>query len=328
MADFFTNLRTLGLYDTAKHFRTINTYDLNGNTIQFYSLDDPQKAHGPRRDILWLNEADDLTYSDYHQLSMRTRLKLIIDCNPKAPPDHWVNTEVRALPSDKVTVIHSTYLDNPFMPDEQREALERLKDTDPSLWSVYGLGLYAEIRGKIYSNRIEGGEMPEGQCVYGIDFGHTNPTAVVRILLKGNDLYWQEVVYETHLTNSDLIERLKAEGVARGSKLYCDAAEPDRIVELRRAGFDAIPAKKDVQAGIDFCQRYRIIHIGANVTKEIASYKWKENRQGDPLDEPVKYNDHAMDAGRYGTFTHYFSPPAKTQYKSVTQRETFKDGAW
>lgn len=331
MKDFFDNLHQMQPYDTetldcaelyelGDHVKTLNTYMLNGNTVQFGSLDDPQKAHGPRRDILWLNEANDLTYSDYHQLAMRTRLKVIIDFNPKEPPEHWITTEVLSLPPDKVTVIDSTYLDNPFMPDGQREMLERLKDTDPALWSVYGLGKYVQIRGKIYTNREQVSVIPPGG-VYGIDFGHTNPTAVIRCLLQDNTLFWDEILYETHMTNADLISRLKAQGIPQGSILYCDAAEPDRIEELRRAGFDARMAKKDVKTGIDFCQRFPIRYSGANIGKEIASYKWKENRYEEPLDEPLKYNDHAMDAARYGTFSHYFVPNEGPKYESLARRE-------
>jgi phage terminase large subunit len=260
---------------------------------------------------------------------MRTRERIVIDYNPSEPPEHWINKHVRSLPKGKVTVIHSTYLDNPFLPDEQVEAIERLKDQDPAMWAVYGLGQWAQLRGKIYTNRGEAQDMPQGKHVYGIDFGHTNPTAVVRVLLSGEDLYWQEVVYETHLTNTDLIQRLKAEDVPRGAILYCDAAEPDRIEELRRAGFAARPAKKDVKTGIDFCKRYRIVTVNSpNIQSEIAGYKWRENKQGDVLDEPVKYNDHAMDAGRYATFTHYFTPPAKTGYESVGSRPEYDNGAW
>ena len=329
MRDFFKVLVDAGLYDEEAHSKGTNTYTMNGNIVEFLSVDDPQKKRGPGRDVLWCNEANELTYDDWLQLEMRTRERIIIDYNPSEPPEHWLNQHVRSLPPEKVTIIHSTYLDNPFLPDEQREAIERLREQDPAMWSVYGLGEWAQLRGKIYTNRISGESMPPGKCIYGVDFGHTNPSAVVKVSLQGNDLYWQEVVYETHLTNTDLIERIKSEGVEHGAMLYCDAAEPDRIEELRRAGFNARAAKKDIKTGIDFCQRYRIVHIGPNISKEIGAYKWAENRQGDVLDSPVKYNDHAMDAARYATFSHYFTPSQGIKYKSISQREAgFKEGGW
>lgn len=328
MRDFLDVLTRAGLYDEAAHSKGNNTYTLNGNLVEFMSVDDPQKKRGSARDVLWGNEVNELEYDDYLQLVMRTRERIILDYNPSEPPEHWINTHVLTLPPEKLTVIHSTYVDNAFLPDEQREEIERLRELDPALWSVFGLGKWAQLRGRIYTNREPVTVIPMGG-VYGIDFGHTAPTAVVRCLLEGGTLYWEEVVYETHMTNSDLIERLKAEGLPRGAVLYCDAAEPDRIEELKRAGFSARPAKKDVKTGVDFCRRWPIRYVGANIGKEIASYKWAENRQGDVLDEPIKYNDHAMDAARYGTFTHYFTPAAKTEYKSVVKREAkFKEGAW
>ena len=329
MRDFIAVLTDAGLYDESNHSKGTNTYELNGNIVEFLSVDDPQKKRGPGRDLLWCNEANELTYDDWLQLEMRTRERIILDYNPSEPPEHWINLHVRSLPEDKCTVIHSTYLDNPFLPDEQVEAIERLKTQDPAMWAVYGLGKWAQLRGKIYTNRDATTEFPAGKVVYGIDFGMTSPTAVVRVLKQGDELYWQEIVYETNMTNSDLIARLKAEGLTRGTILYCDAAEPDRIEELKRAGFDARSAKKDVLAGIDFCRSHRIVLVNSpNAAKEIASYKWKENRQGDVLDEPLKYNDHAMDAGRYATFSHYFVPPQKPGYKSIAKRTRFRDGAW
>jgi len=337
MRDFYKILNNAGgefgdypsLYSEASHSKGLNTYETNGNTIEFMSVDDPQKKRGSGRNRLWINEANELTEDDARQLFMRTTGQIYLDFNPSESPEHWIHQNILSLPPDKVTVIHSTYLDNPFLPQEQIDEIERLKDQDPVAWSVFGLGKWAQLRGKIYTRWSKGETFPRGEAVHGVDFGHTVPTSVVKIRLEDNTLYWQEIVYETNLTNTDLIQRLKAEGVPRGAILYCDASEPDRIEELRRAGYDARPAKKDVMTGIDFCRRYQIVLVNSpNIVKEISGYKMKQNAQGDVLDEPLKYNDHAMDAGRYGTFTHYFSPPSKTQYKSVTQRETFKDGAW
>jgi len=329
--DFFDILKLYEIYDDSAFNRGTNSYEWYGNTIEFMSVDDPQKKRGSARDYLWINEANELDEDDARQLMLRTRSTTVMDYNPSGGERHWIRRNILTRGTDKVTVVHSTYLDNlRFLTQEIIDEIEYLKNADPVAWSVFGLGIWATLKGKIYTNWVESfAPFPAGQAVYGIDFGHAVPTAVVKILADGNDLYWQEIVYETNLTNSDLIVRLKAEGVPKGAKLYCDAAEPDRIEELRRAGFDAIAAKKDVDAGIDFCRRYRIVLVSSpHLADEIAEYKMKQTKDGETLDEPLKYNDHAMDAGRYGTFTHYFSPPAKTQYKSVTQRETFKDGAW
>jgi phage terminase large subunit len=336
MRDFFKILHNAdeefgvypSIYDESAHSKGLNTYEINTNTVEFMSVDDPQKKRGSGRKILWVNEANELTEDDARQLFMRTKGQIYIDYNPSESPEHWIHQNILSLPPSEVTVIHSTYLDNPFLPLDQVREIERLKDQDPVAWSVFGLGKWAQLRGKIYTNWSRGETMPEGG-VYGIDFGHTVPTAVVKVNLQDGTLYWSEEVYETNMTNTDLIQRLKAQGVPQGSILYCDAAEPDRIEELRRAGFQARAAKKDVMTGIDFCRRYPIVAIGPNICKELGSYKMKQNAQGDTLDEPLKYNDHAMDAARYATFSHYFVPPVKSSYKTVVSREAkFEGGAW
>lgn len=330
MRDFFDVLGKLGLYDENQHAKMTNSYLLNGTTIEFMSVDDPQKKRGSGRDVLWINEANELTEDDARQLALRTRKKIILDYNPSGGERHWIRRNVLTLPPEELTVIRSTYLDNPFLPPEQVKEIERLKEQDPVAWSVFGLGEWAQLKGLIYQNWKSVNEWPGGQSVYGLDFGFTNPMALVEVTLRDEGLYWREVVYETNLHEADLIERMKSEGVKRGATIYCDSAEPDRIQGLKRAGYNAVPARKDVMAGIDFCRKHRIHAVDSgNLEEEISGYKMRQDRDGTVLEEPVKRNDHLMDAARYATYTHYWQPPSKTEYKTVSKREAkFGKGGW
>lgn len=150
--------------------------------------------------------------------------------------------------------------------------------------------------------------MPESfdEIIYGIDFGYNNPTACLKIEIKDQEVWIVDEIYKTHLTNADLIEELKSFVNEKSAYMYCDSAEPNRIEEISRAGFNAMPADKSVKDGIDFVKRQKL-HIYkncVNTIKEIKNYKWKEDKNGNVLDEPVKFLDHSMDAMRYAIYTH------------------------
>lgn len=304
MRDFFDILTQLDLYNPQYHNKSDNTYKLSGNLFEFMSLDQPQKKRGAKRDYLWMNEANEDTYEDFVQLSMRTTEKIFMDYNP-SEIDHWIYDKV--IPRDDCTLIKSTYRDNPFIPKAMKDEIERLKSTDKTYWTIYGLGERAVPSSVIYPSFVKVKEMPKGEPVYGIDFGYNNPSAIVQVVFDGDDIYLREELYETHLTNSQLIDRIK-EIVPENTSpfIYADSAEPDRIEEIYRAGFNAHKAQKDVQDGIDFVKRYKI-HVqesSVNLLKEIRNYKWKEDKNGHVLEEPVKFKDHLMDAMRYAIYTY------------------------
>ncbi|KKK97226.1 hypothetical protein LCGC14_2654880, partial [marine sediment metagenome] len=161
----------------------------------------------------------------------------------------------------------------------------------------------------IYSNWIEV-ESFRGNVVYGLDFGFNNPTSLMKIGLYDGELYAENKIHKSGMTNSDLISAMEALDI--NDTIYCDSAEPQRIEELRRAGYDAKPANKEVRPGLDFVKRHKINIVDSPSTvKEIKTYKWREDKNGNVLDEPVKYNDHDMDAIRYGAYTKWFVPEAK-----------------
>lgn len=302
--DFLEVLETAGVYSDKLFNKTDNIYHYpNGSYVEFFGVDEPGKVRGPGRDILIVNEANLIPFSIYKQLALRTKEMIFIDFNPVEEMS-WVYDVVDA---EGNIMIHSTYLDNPFLSREQREEIESLKLADENLWKVFGLGLRGASSEIIYTHWKIVDEIPEGaEMVMGQDFGYNVPSALLNIGFYEGAVYWDEEIYESKLTTGDLIERYKSLNINRRRELYCDNAEPKTIEEIRRAGYNARPADKDVTEGIRKTKSMPlyITRRSVNVLKEIRSYKWKTDRDGKVLDEPVKFMDHAMDAGRYGTFTH------------------------
>ena len=314
-APSYLNPHGLDIYDVNLHKRTSpEEYRLNGNLVEFMGIDNADKKRGTSRDYLFVNEANDLIWDDFNQLAMRTRGRIVIDYNP-SEEYHWIYD--RVLTRDDCKFVHSTYKDNKFLSQATIDEIEGLEAIDPAAWKVFGLGERSQIRGKIYSNWQSAGEFKTDRpAVYGLDFGYNNPSALIKCGMHDKELYLEEELFLSGLTNSDLISRMKTLNIK--GRIYCDNAEPARIEELRRAGFDAHPANKSVKDGIDFIQRHKINVINSpNIEKEIKNYKWREDKAGNVFDEPVKYNDHAMDAIRYGAFTAWYIPPAQMQRQEL-----------
>ena len=196
------------------------------------------------------------------------------------------------------------------MSEETVKEIEKLKEVDTNLWNVFGLGLRGSSTASIYPNWDYIDSLPrKGSIVYGLDFGFNNPTALVECELYEGAIYSNELLYQSGLTNTDLIAKLKTLISNKNAYLYADSAEPDRIQEIKRAGFNVHPAFKDVKDGIDIIKRHRlfITKNSLNLIKETKSYKWKQNTQGNALEEPVKYLDHLKDAERYAVASYYKS---------------------
>jgi len=229
MRDFFEILNAHDLYNQENHNKTNNEYILNGNVFEFIGLDQPQKKRGTKRDVLWINEGNELEYEDFFQLDIRTTGKTLIDYNP-SDEYHWIYDKI--IPQKTAKFIKSTYLDNPFLLDRIVRNIEKLKDEDETLWKVYGLGEKAASKDLIYTNWDIVHSFPDGlkQLRYGVDFGFNHPSVVLLVGVKGNDVYIDEVIYETRLTNGALIDRMAEEGVSKRITMRADCAEPDRIM--------------------------------------------------------------------------------------------------
>ena len=302
MRDFFEILINHNLYNPASHRKSVNEYDLNGNTFEFFSLDDDQKIRGRKRDVVFINEANEMRKPIFTQLAMRTTEKIILDFNP-SDEYHFIYDDI--ITRDDCDFYKSTFKDNPFIPDEVRKEILRLKDTDPVAWQVYGLGERAASNATIFTNwQTFNDEQTVDDWCYGVDFGFNNPTSLVKVSINDGIIYVEELLYERGLTNSDLIRKFKEMNLPRNKIIFCDSAEPQRIKELYNAGLNVKPALKDVKKGIDSVKSFplRISASSSNLIKEIKFYKWKEDKDGNVLEEPVKFNDHAVDAMRYAIY--------------------------
>ena len=303
MRDFLDILKQLDLYNSEKHNKTENTYLLNNTLIEFFSIDDAQKRRGTKRDILFVNEVNELSWEDFFQLNIRTTQQVFMDFNPSET--FWYNDQIQNR--DDVTIIHSTYKDNPYLNEEQVNEIERLQFTDKQYYQIYALGEFAGHVDLIYTY-IPVDDIPTFGAklvALGLDWGYSNdPTALLEVWIWNDALYFNELLYERSLTNQDIINKLNELGVDRYVEIIADSAEPKSIEEIRRAGFNIKPATKgpdSVLNGIDILKRHRI-HVtkqSTNIIKEINGYKWVTDKDGNKLNKPIDMFNHALDAARY-----------------------------
>jgi phage terminase large subunit len=307
LRDFIEILLKMGIYSEANHNKTEQTYNLNGNLVEFVSVDQPHKIRGRKRQYLFMNECTEMSYEAWVQLTMRTEGKIVVDYNP-SDEYHWIFDKV--IPREDADFHITTYKDNPFIPKDVVDEIERLKDADENYWLIYGLGQKGNMNDTIYTHQQYCNELPEGETVYGLDFGYNNPSAMVKVVFKDGAVYAKEMLYENKLTTNDLVERIKAMNISPYDEIFCDAAEPKTIEELCRCGLNAKSADKDVREGIRKVKSMPlfITNDSENLIKELKNYKWKTDKNNKKLDEPVKFNDHLVDALRYSVFTKLKAP--------------------
>ena len=311
MRDFFEILRNNDLYNEAYHNRSSHEYYLNGNLVEFISLDQPQKIRGRKRNLLYINEANELTYEDWQQLIMRTEDRAILDYNP-SDAFHWIYDKV--VPRDDCDFFQTTYLDNPFLDSSIRQEIERLRDTDNDYWRIYGLGERGMSRATIF--QYGQAEIPTDATLlcHGMDFGYTNdPTALVAVYKSGDNLYVDELIYRTGMTNPDISNVLASLGLDRRAEIFADSAEPKSIEELHRMGWNVKPTQKgadSVIVGIDVLKRHKLFVTprSSNLIKELQNYKWVEDKNGNLLNKPIDAFNHAIDALRYATYNKLSRP--------------------
>jgi phage terminase large subunit len=308
MRDFFEILLKEQVYEEQWHNKTENTYQLFGNLVEFISLDQPQKVRGRKRNILFINEANEITFDAWVQLLIRTTDKVILDYNP-SDEYHWIYDKV--LSREDCEFYQSSYKDNPFLEQSLVDEIEELQDVDENLWRVFGLGERGTSKANIYTHWQVCESLPAlDRYCYGLDFGYGHPTALVQCRYYNNANYWHEVIYGSGITTNDLIAKMKELMIDRRVEIFADSARSDTIEEIYRAGFNIKKADKTVTDGILFIKSkpLYITRESTNLLKEIRSYKWMEDKNGRILDAPVKLFDDGMDAGRYGSYT--FNKPA------------------
>ncbi len=267
---------------------------------------------------IWLEEADEFLLQDFKQADLRLRGKtgsykqICLTFNPVSKLT-WVFKRFFTGDQKDTTIHHSTHKDNRFLDKEYVAVLENLIDEDANYHRVYALGEWGTLSGLILSNWDTCDEMPDDceEYRYGLDFGHTHPSALLHIGFKGEkDIYIDEIIHQTKLTNTDLIELFKELGVDDDTEIIADSAEPDRIEEIGSAGYFINPAKKgkhSIRHSIDVLKRKQIHFTkrSVNTINEAQSWKWKQDKDGNEMEEPVKFKDDAMAALRYGAGQNY-----------------------
>ena len=306
MRDFFDILKQHDKYEEELHNKSNSEYQLDGNLIEFISVDESQKIRGRKRDFLFINEANELEIESWRQLAFRTSEKIVIDYNP-SDEYHWIYDKV--ITRDDAEFYKTTYKDNKFLDQTIIEEIERLRDTDEQYWQIYGLGEKGFSKSTIF-NYAEINEIPEDAefISYGADFGYTNdPTTTVSVYKKDYNLYIKEHLYQTQMTTVDIHNKWRQIGIT-SEPIYCDSAEPRLIDELKRMGWKARPSIKgsdSINAGIDLLKRFKIyIHKDShNAIQEFRNYKWQEDKSGKLMNKPVDKNNHLIDATRYATYS-------------------------
>lgn len=306
MKDLINILKETGLYNQNNHHKTEWTYHFdNGSEIVFFSADNDLKLRGRQHDIVWINEANELTYDIFSELNQRCRKAIFIDFNPSDLYSFIYDLYKRP----ETITIKSNYTDNPFLPDELIREIEYYKENDPWRWRVMGLGEIGESPELIFDKFDYYDIEPQdkegnfiGKTTYGADWGYKDPTTIVKATLidgvTGWELYLREILYETHLTPQEINDRFE-ELLEPRAQVFCDH-RPEYVDML--SGFDMKNANKSISQGLMQMKDCKIfLHRSSdNLIKEFRNYKWK--KVGDRItDQPVDLMNHAIDAARYAT---------------------------
>jgi phage terminase large subunit len=313
----------MGLYHPDLHHRTDQIIHLVGGRgrIRYFGIEHEQKVRGWKRDILWMNEANEISDEKRRQLWMRTTRSIVIDHNPTVDDDHWIvkKLEPRVAAGEAVRY-HSTYRDNPFLEEAIVREIESMQWDDPWGWQVYGLGVRGSNPAAVFTDVSLGAFDPSGDTVYGVDFGMKNPFVVCEWGWKDSNppkvpkatLYCRPILYASNLTTGQAIEMLNEAGADKDKPMWCDSAEPDRIQELKNAGYNARAVVKREgmrEAGYDWMKRHRIVVDNTSDASEAAKSELRRTRHKKKpgsdtySDEVVKDDDHVSDSGVYGAYT-------------------------
>ncbi len=309
MFDMVALMKEYNIYNPANHNKSEHIYVHNSSSIQFFGLDEAEKLKSANFNYIWMEEANEFTYEDYTILKLRLRHptpedepnQMFLSLNP-SDANGWIPT--RLLKESGVELIHSTFEDNPFLSKDYIQTIKDLINQDANFYKIYALGEWGLLQRRIYINYKVIPELPdmsEAKWAYGLDFGLVNPSAIGKVYLLNGQFYLEERLYKSGLTNKDIIEKFSHE--ERGD-IYGDPSAKQMIAEITQAGYNAYEAHKDVKDGIDLCQRQTLLipESSVHLIKEIQSYQWKEDKDGNVLTEPIKFNDHLMDAMRYAIY--------------------------
>lgn len=307
----------MGLYDRLRIGETEMAIRFeNGNEILHLGLDDPEKVKSfARPTSIWIEEATELNYQDFAQLIVRLRgnlpnyKQIMLSFNP-IDARHWLRRWLEQEIADRRMVVHTTWKDNILAGEDYGRRLAEI--TDERMRKVYERGEWGELDDAIIiPHWTETDGLPVGkraEMCYGLDFGYNSPTALVRAVMFDESVYAQELLYKTNLTTADLIEELKRLVPNKNVPIYADAAEPQRIEEIFRAGFNVTSADKDIGKGLDTLKSRPLLILkgSENLMNELGSYRWSEYKEGGFAEKPAPNQaDHLIDALRYAVHSRW-----------------------
>jgi phage terminase large subunit len=281
----------------------------NGSFIEFFSADQPDKLRGARRDVLFINECNNVSFEAYQQLAIRTKKFVYLDYNPSN--EFWVHEHL--INDNDSDFIILTYKDNEALDQAIVKEIEKAKERAltsaywDNWWKVYGLGQLGSLQNTIFEFELIDELPKEAQLLsYGLDFGFSNdPASLVGVYRYNNSLVVDELIYQRQLTNSDLVAKFKELKINDYDRIVADSAEPKSIEDIYRMGYKAIePAKKgqdSVRASIDLIRQNKLLVTknSLNLIRELRGYVWQTDKDGTQLTKPIDSNNHAIDALRY-----------------------------
>ena len=305
LKDFLRIMKSTNRFYEQRFNKSLLRYEFaNGSVIEFFSADDSSKLRGARRDILYINECNNVNFESYNELSIRTKKEVYLDFNPAN--EFWVHTELKGETDSDFLIL--TYKDNEALDERIVKEIEKNRDKAvtsaywANWWRVYGLGEIGMLEGVIFSNwKIINTIPTEAKLVgIGLDFGYTNdPTAIIEVYNYNGQRIVNELKYQTGMLNSDIAKELPKNVV-----VYADSSEPKSIDEIRRYGITikgVTKGKDSINYGIDIMQQqnYLVTSQSTNLIKELRAYCWDQDKTGKQLNKPQGKQDHGIDALRY-----------------------------
>lgn len=305
LKDFLNIMKWTGRYFEQRFNKSFLRYEFaNGSYIEFFSADDSSKLRGARRDILYINECNNVDFNSYNELAIRTKQEIYLDFNPAN--EFWVHTELKDEGDSDFLIL--TYRDNEALDQRIVKEIEKnkLKAKTSSYWEnwwrVYGEGLVGMLEGVVFSNWKVIDKIPDEARLlgYGVDFGYSvDPSSIIEVYNYNGERILNEICYETGLVNTDIAKKLQKNVIA-----YADSSEPKSIEEIRRTGQVIKGVRKgadSINFGIQIMQSqsYLVTSKSINLIKELRAYCWDKDRTGKQLNKPTDSFNHAVDAVRY-----------------------------
>jgi len=316
LKDFLKIMMSLNRYKDDQFNKSTLKYTFaNGSYIEFFSVDQPDKLRGARRNILYVNECNNIDFESYYQMAIRTSSDIWLDYNPTS--SFWVDKEILTQPN--VDFITLTYLDNEALSDTIVKEIESAKIKAltstywANWWQVYGLGQTGSLEGVCITdwNEIDLPLDARMLCA-GMDFGYSNdPTSLVA-MYKYNDAYiFDELIYKKGLLNNDISNLIKSNDL--NTIIYADSAEPKSIAELNQYGHNILPVSKgkdSILYGINLLNQNKVYVTSRskNLINELRNYIWLTDKTGVKMNKPIDSYNHAIDAMRYAIMSQLEDP--------------------